>query len=94
VQALATDTTFRPHWISREPGSDRLVLTSGAVDHRVLLARFDTATGRMAFDSTFRDPGGAQLGVSFDRPDWPHGHSGSAMPHGAVFSAAPAAPGS
>ena len=33
VQALATDTTFRPHWISREPGTDRLVLTSGA--HRV-----------------------------------------------------------
>ncbi|HEX5004644.1 MAG TPA: hypothetical protein VFV65_04970, partial [Gemmatimonadales bacterium] len=29
VQAVATDTTFRPHWISREPGSDRLVLTSG-----------------------------------------------------------------
>ncbi len=94
VQALATDTTFRPHWISREPGSDRLVLTSGAVDHRVLLAHFDTATGRMAFDSTFRDPGSARLGVSFDRPDWPHGRSGSAMPHGAVFSAAPAPPGS
>lgn len=94
VQAVATDTTFRPHWISREPGSDRLVLTSGAVDHRVLLARFDTATGRMAFDSTFRDPGSARPGVSFDRPDWPHGRSGSAMPHGAVFSAGPAAPGS
>jgi hypothetical protein len=94
VQALATDTTFRPHWISRERGSDRLVLTSGAVDHRVLLARFDTATGRMAFDSTFRDPGSARLGVTFDRPDWPHGRSGSAMPHGAVFSAAPASPGS
>ena len=94
VQAVATDTTFRPHWISREPGSDRLVLTSGAVDHRVLLARFDTATGRMALDSTFRDPGSARPGVSLDRPDWPHGRSGSAMPHGAVFSAAPAAPGS
>jgi len=94
VQAVATDTTFRPHWISREPGSDRLVLTSGAVDHRVLLARFDTATGRMALDSTFRDAGSARPGVSFDRPDWPHGRSGGAMPHGAVFSAAPAAPGS
>ena len=89
VQALATDTTFRPHWISREPGSDRLVLTSGAVDHRVLLARFDTASGRMSFDSTFRDPGSAHLGVTFDRPEWPHGPSGSAMPHGAVFSAEP-----
>ncbi|MFL5514858.1 MAG: hypothetical protein ACJ8DJ_01795 [Gemmatimonadales bacterium] len=93
VQALATDTTFRPHWISRERGSDRLVLTSGAVDHRVVLARFDTTTGRMSFDSTFDDPGGARLGVTFDRPDWPHGRSGSAMPHGAVFSAGPTAPG-
>jgi hypothetical protein len=94
VQALATDTTFRPHWISREPGSDRLVLTSGAVDHRVLLARFDTSTGRMSFDSTFRDPGSARLGVTFDRPSWPHGESGAAMPHGSVFSAASAPPGS
>jgi hypothetical protein len=94
VQALATDTTFRPHWISRERWSDRLVLTSGAVDHRVLVARFDTSTGQMSFDSTFRDPGSARLGVTFDRPSWPHGKSGGAMPHGAVFSAAPASPGS
>jgi hypothetical protein len=94
VQALATDTTFRPHWISRESGSDRLVLTSGAVDHRVLLAHFDSSAGRMSFDSTFRDPGSARLGVSFDRPSWPHGPSGGAMPHGAVFSATPAPGGS
>ena len=94
MQALATDTTFRPHWISRERGSDRLVLTSGAVDHRVLLARFDTTTGRMSFDSTFRDAGSDRLGVTFDRPSWPHGESGGAMPHGAVFSAVPASPGS
>jgi 56kDa selenium binding protein (SBP56) len=92
VQALATDTTFRPHWISRESGSDRLVLTSGAVDHRVLLAHFDSSAGRMSFDSTFRDSGGARLGVSFDRAAWPHGASGAAMPHGAIFSTAPARP--
>ncbi|HKU60676.1 MAG TPA: hypothetical protein VJQ44_05610 [Gemmatimonadales bacterium] len=94
VQALATDTTFRPHWISREAGSDRLVLTSGSVDHRVLLARFDTAAGRMSFDSTFHDPGSARPGVTFDRSSWPHGASGGAMPHGAVFSAAQPSPGS
>jgi hypothetical protein len=90
VQAVETDTTFRPHWVSREPGSDRLVLTSGAVDHRVMMARFDSARGVMSWDSTFRDPGSVRLGVDFSRSDWPHGATGAAMPHGAVFGAAAA----
>ena len=88
---LATDTTFHPHWMAREPGSDRVVLTSGTGDQRVLLARFDSATGALAWDSTFRDPGAARLGVDFARTTWPHGTFGPAMPHAAIFSA-PARP--
>jgi len=85
VGELRTDSTYYPHWLTREPQSNRLVLTSDQDDHRVLLARFDSVAGLLSWDSTFRDPETKRLGVDFNRPSWPHGASGPAMPHGAVF---------
>ena len=87
VAALAPDSLFAPHWSAPDPGSDRIVVQSEAPrDPRVLLARFDSATGALALDETFRDPDTGRLGVSFDRPSWPHGATGPAAPHGVVFS--------
>jgi hypothetical protein len=86
VSRLTGDSTFTPHWAAHDPGSDRVVLTSHAdEDPRVLVARFDSKTGALTWDETFRDPATGHLGVSFKRDDWPHGASGSAMPHGVIF---------
>ena len=85
VSSMPVDSTFGAHWISRDPGSDRVVMTSEDADHRVLLARFDSVQGILAIDSTFRDSGSPRPGVSFARETWPHGESGMAMPHAAVF---------
>jgi hypothetical protein len=89
VSALATDTTYMPHWMAREPHSNRIVLTSDENDHRVLVARFDSVAGVLSWDSTFRDPGSRRLGVDFARRSWPHGDFGPALPHGAIFSTVP-----
>ena len=89
VSALAVDTTYHPHWMARETGSERVVLTSDENDHRVLLARFDSVQGVLSLDATFRDPGATRPGVDFARRSWPHGDFGPAMPHGAIFSARP-----
>ena len=86
VGALAADSTFEPHWISRDPGSDRLVMTAEGPKPAVRLARFDTATGRLTWDTSFRERAGAPLGVAFDRTTWPGSASGRAAPHGALFS--------
>lgn len=68
-----------PHWIALEPNGDRVVITGyGDIESRVLLARLDRATGALTIDSTFR--------VDFSREQWPHGATGRAIPHGAVFS--------
>lgn len=77
-----------PHWISIEPEGNRVVLTSssGATQYRVLLVTLDPESGELEFDETFRDPGSAVPGVSFDRSNWPHGEAGPARPHGAVFA--------
>ena len=55
------------------------------IDHRLLMARFDSVRGILAIDSTFRDSGATTPGINFARESWPHGESGPAMPHGAVF---------
>jgi len=89
VSRLTGDSTFMPHWAARDPGSDRVVLTDHAdEDPRVLVARFDSVTGALTWDETFRDLATGRLGVSFNRADWPHGAGGSAMPHGVLFSGA------
>jgi hypothetical protein len=76
-----------PHWIALEPSGDRLVIT-GYRDLAtwVLLAKLDRATGGLRLDSTFKVPGATQVGVPFGRDQWPHGATGPAVPHGAVFA--------
>jgi hypothetical protein len=78
VGRLALDSADVPHWIALEPNSRRLVITGyGALQHRVLLAAFDSATGALSLDARFREAGATAPG--FTMP-------GKAVPHGAVFS--------
>jgi hypothetical protein len=75
-----------PHWIGLEPGTKRLVITGyGNLASRVLLATFDSATGALAIDRRFREPGTATPGLALKGP-WPHGATAAGLPHGAVFS--------
>jgi hypothetical protein len=86
VASFATDTTFFPHWIAADPGSDRVVVDDqGDGAPIVMVAHFDRATGRLSWDEAFRDAGSATRGVSYHRESWPNGVKGMAMPHGALF---------
>jgi len=76
-----------PHWIALEPSGDRVVITGyRALESRVLLAQLERTTGALRLDTTFRTPGAERPGVDFGRERWPHGPTGRAIPHGAVFS--------
>lgn len=76
-----------PHWIAREPNGDRVVITGYRdLESRVLLAQLNRTTGALHLDTTFKAPGSPLPGVDFGRERWPHGPTGSAIPHGAVFS--------
>jgi hypothetical protein len=77
-----------PHWISLAPDGERIVNSGGqeALETRVMLARVEPSTGRLRLDASFRDKGASEPGVTFDRKGWPHGETGRALPHGAVFS--------
>ncbi|HEV2150354.1 MAG TPA: hypothetical protein VGR37_23340 [Longimicrobiaceae bacterium] len=86
VSRLRSDTTFRPHWLAKDPGSDRLIVGAeeNGGEHRMLMARIDPATGRLSWDESFRS-GDGSLGVSFRRESWPHGETGEAFGHSALF---------
>jgi len=76
-----------PHWIALEPSGDRLVITGyEGIESRVLLAQVDRTNGALRLDTTFTTAGAARTGVDFGRERWPHGPTGRAIPHGAVFS--------
>ena len=76
-----------PHWLALEPSGRRLVIT-GYRDLApwVLLADFNPTTGALTLDTTTKAPGATQPGVFFGRDEWPHGRTGPAVPHGAVFA--------
>jgi len=88
VSRLTLADNQRPHWISLSPDGERIVISGGkeALETRVLIARIDPKSGKLKLDEKFRDKGAQEPGVSFDRRSWPHGETGRALPHGAVFS--------
>jgi hypothetical protein len=92
VSRLVLGESDVPHWISLEPNQRRLVITGYAnLAHRVMMADFDAANGRLTLDAAFRDEGAAEPGVRMDNKTWPHGGNAAGVPHGAVFSYVPAA---
>jgi hypothetical protein len=86
VSSVQFDVRQRPHWLATD-GSRIVVVNepNNLADRRLWMLRVDRATGRVALDSAFRDAGSSRPGVSFERPTWPHGASGTAVPHGTVF---------
>jgi len=87
VFVMPLDKGYSPHWVSREPGTNRIALTGFmSKDVRLMMLRINEKTGALSWDEKFRDPATGKLGVDFDRASWPHGDSGKAVPHGLVWS--------
>ena len=87
VSRLVLPAGHEPHWIALAPDGERIVISGGghALQSRLIMARIDRRGG-LSLDEGFRAPGSSEPGISFDRSNWPHGATGRAVPHGAVFS--------
>ena len=76
-----------PHWISASVDGRRVAITGyAAMQHRVLIARFDPASGQLSLDERFREEDATEPGFRMDDETWPHGGDAAGIPHGAVFS--------
>lgn len=86
VSSVRLDERQRPHWLATD-GSRIVVVNEPAptAERRMWMLRIDHATGTLAVDSAFRDAGSTRPGIAFDRANWPHGATGTAVPHGTVF---------
>ncbi|MFN8668706.1 MAG: hypothetical protein U0164_16115 [Gemmatimonadaceae bacterium] len=87
VSRMALGAKDEVHWLSVSPDTRRVVVTGyDALQHRVVLARFDSTTGQIALDTRFREAGKAEPGFFLDDKTWPHGGTTKGIAHGAVFS--------
>jgi hypothetical protein len=85
VSRLALPDSFNPHWLARDPRSDRLVLGAElGGEEGFYILRFDDARGTLAFDALFTAEGKQGYITLKDQP-WQHGPSGPAWGHAALF---------
>lgn len=59
---------------------------AGGTGNDLFVVNSDPASGALALGERFRDAGASRPGVSFTQKTWPHGFTGTAIPHGTVFS--------
>ena len=88
VSTLAVGEDEEPHWISIDSTGRRIVLNSSGsgTGNRLFVIDFDPANGRLSFDERFRDEGSSRPGIRLTGRAWPHGFTGTPVPHGTVFS--------
>lgn len=85
VSRLKLDMHFMmPHWTAADRASNRLVITGHEMSW-VLIAELNPETGELTLDETFKEKGAGNLGIHFNRTIWPHGETGPAVVHGALF---------
>jgi hypothetical protein len=76
---------FDAHWAAKDPLSDRIAIGAELEKEKgIFILRFDEASGRLRFDERFSSAGRAGY-VDLDNQRWPHGDSGPAWGHAALF---------
>lgn len=86
VARLTLERDYMPHWAQVDPGTNRVVVTGiGPEAGLVRMYRVDMETGALTPDEAFGRADGLGPGFSMTRAEWPHGPTGPALPHAALF---------
>lgn len=86
VSRLAMPADFDPHWAAKDPLSDRIAIGAELEKEKgIFVLRFDQATGTLSFDEAIVSPSGQAGYIDLDNQSWPHGASGPAWGHAALF---------
>jgi hypothetical protein len=88
VSRLDTPADFNPHRAAKDPASDRIVIGAEfGGEQGMFILRFDASTGRLRFDPSIVSPAGVDGYIDLEEQQWPHGPSGPAWGHAALFLA-------
>jgi len=69
--------TARPHWMARELGTNRFVITGvGSLLNKITFAEIDPRTGALRLDPR---------SITLNKATWPDGWKGRAIPHATLF---------
>lgn len=86
VSRLAMPADFHPHWSAKDPLSDRVVIGAElGGEQGMFILLFDERTGRLRFDPSIVSPSGKMGYIDLEFQQWPHGPSGPAWAHAALF---------
>jgi hypothetical protein len=86
VSSVSFDERQRPHWLATDGSRIVVVNEPGPLaERRMWMLQVNRASGQLTLDRHFRDVGSSRPGIAFDRPSWPHGATGTSVPHGTVF---------
>ncbi|MEL6361426.1 MAG: hypothetical protein AAFR21_10090 [Pseudomonadota bacterium] len=93
VHRLKTPDDFRPHWLAKDPQSNRLILGAElGGEQGFYMLKVDQESGRLGFDEAFRGKRKGRFGksssagyIGLERESWPHGETGNAWGHAALF---------
>ena len=86
VSRLALAGDFNAHWAASDPASDRIVVGAEVEKEKgVYVLRLDRATGTLAPDPAIGIGTATPGYIPLDGPAWPHGETGPAWAHAALF---------
>jgi hypothetical protein len=69
--------TAYPHWMAREPGTNRFVITGfGSLLNKIAFAEINPRTGALRLD---------RQSITLNKATWPDGWKGRAIPHATLF---------
>ena len=86
VHRLAMPEDFNAHWAAKDPQSNRIVVGAElGKEQGMFILLHDPETGRLAFDPTIASASGRVGYIDLEQQSWPHGASGAASAHAALF---------
>lgn len=86
VSRLMLPEDFNAHWAAKDPGSNRIVVGAEMGKERgVYLLTYDPVTGTLAIDGSINAGSKLPGYIDLDHQAWPHGPSGPAWAHSALF---------
>jgi hypothetical protein len=86
ISRLLLPEDFNAHWAAKDPGSNRIVVGAEMGKEKgMYMLNYDPATGALSIDESINSGSKLPGYIDLDHQAWPHGPSGSAWAHSALF---------